>query len=154
MPDALSPCLFSISKRGYLKATEGAYSPPSSGFIFISDYGHVVLQSAATGVQGQRGARVWCVSSSTAHWSHSPLGNSSKSARSLPRNISLLGLSASEWSLYRGGEWIPHWSWAEECKSHFPLKHELEEWESRTPHHSLWLSHLCPTWGLTDIQLF
>lgn len=106
MPDALSPCLFSISKWGYLKATEGAYSPRSSGFIFISGYGHVELQSVATGVQGQRGTGVWCVSSSTAHWS--PLGNRSKSARSLTRKISLLGLSASEWRLYRGREWIPH----------------------------------------------
>lgn len=160
MPDALSPCLFSISKWGYLNATEGDYSPPSSGFIFISDYGHVVLQSVATGVQGQRGTGVWCVSSSIAHWSRSPLGNRSKSARSLTRKISLLGLSASEWRLYRGREWTPHrscgaaWCWAEECKSYFPLKHELEEWESRTPHHSLRSSHLCPTWGLTDIYFF
>lgn len=106
MPDALSPCLFSISEWGYLKATEGAYSPPSSGFIFISGYGHAVLQSAAAGVQGQPGAGVWCVSSSTAHWA--PLGNRSKSARSLTRKISLLGLSAPEWRLYRGREWIPH----------------------------------------------
>lgn len=100
------------------------------GMTFCSDWG-----------AGAARSRAGCVPSSTAHRARSPPGNSSQSARALPRKISLLGLSG-EWRLDRGKELIPHWScgaarcWAEECKSYFPLKHELEEWESRTPQHS------------------
>ena len=158
------PLLVQHFKVGYVNATEGDYSPPSTGLIFITDYGHVVLQSVVAGVQGQRGTGVWCMSSSIAHWSCSPLGNRRKSARSLTRKISLLGLNSQERRLYRGRKLIPHrscraaWRWADlspERKSYFPLKHKLEEWESRTRHHtSLWFSHLCPTWDLAYMYFF
>lgn len=36
-----------------MNATEGDYSSPSTGFVFITHYGHVGLQSVAAGVQGQ-----------------------------------------------------------------------------------------------------
>lgn len=61
------PLLVQHFQVGYLNATEGDYPPPSTGFIFITDYGHGVLQSVVAGVQGQQGTGAWCVSSSIAH---------------------------------------------------------------------------------------
>lgn len=43
-----------------LNTTEGDYLPPRAGFIFITDYEHVVLQSVVAGVEGQQGTGVWC----------------------------------------------------------------------------------------------
>lgn len=54
------PLLVQHFKVGYLNATEAEHSPPSTGFIFITDYGHVALQSVAAGVQGQQ-EREWSV---------------------------------------------------------------------------------------------
>lgn len=48
------PLLAQHFKVGYLNATEDDYSPPSTGFIFITDYGHVVLQSVAAGMRGSK----------------------------------------------------------------------------------------------------
>lgn len=48
------PLLVQHFKVGYLNATETEHSPPSTGFILITDYGHVALQSVTARVQGQQ----------------------------------------------------------------------------------------------------